>query len=82
MFAVRFALKPKEYSDILDEIVVKAKPDPPLIILSGVLPEALEEYKSTLSIPVDKNGIVLEILSLKLCDDESRVGVILIPKVG
>jgi hypothetical protein len=60
------ALKPNEYSDISDDIEVKAMPDPFFIILSGVLPEALEEYSSRSSIPVVKKGIVFEILNLKL----------------
>jgi hypothetical protein len=51
---------------MLDDIEVKAIPEPPLIILSGVFPEALEEYNSTSSMPVDKKGIVFDILNLKL----------------
>ena len=80
--ADKFALKPKEYSDIFDDIEDKAMPDPPLIILSGVLPDALDEYNSTSSIPVDKKGMVFDILNLKLWDVESSAGVIFIPKVG
>ena len=82
MSADRFALNPKEYSAIFVDIEVSAIPEPPLISLSGVFPVAVDEYKSTFNKPVDKNGIVFDILNLKLCDEESRRGVILIPNVG
>jgi hypothetical protein len=80
--ADRFALNPKECSDIFVEIEVSAIPEPPLISLSGVLPVAVEEYNSTFNKPVFKNGIVFDNLNLKLCDEESKSGVILIPNVG
>ena len=80
--ADRFALNPNEYSAIYGETDVNAIPEPPLISLSGVLPVAVDEYNSTFNKPVDKNGIVFDILSLKLCDDESRIGVNFMPNVG
>ena len=53
-----------------------------MISLSGVLPVAVDEYNSTFNKPVVKNGIVFDILSLKLCDEESRTGVNFMPNVG
>ena len=64
------------------ETDVNAIPEPPLISLSGVFPVAVDENNSTFNKPVDKNGMVFDILSLKLCDEESRSGLILMPNVG